>query len=599
MNKLLVFSLLLFLAGCSVEQPVDASDPQTSADWIARCHKMAAKSTTVAEQIGWKTNAYDHAEQAGLISQQEKVLPDQVLALARKTRNKEAFSWAIDNGAIPPTYYNDLKEYTSLRGVFRERVLEVRPGTLPTLMSLAVDINNVEFFDSHAAEMKTRGFEVQSPLDSTEFKMRYRRLIAEQLLLALEQEDADRIRFLVEMTPEVESANYLDEETADAMRASGDYVFSTLKDEELAVMMVNNHYAMNPIDFETQPFGEPFLQAFGQDPEYVIQTQGFETWHGRMSDIEVSFLLSNPEKAWDLLPKQYRDELSELSMKFKESDAPIRLIKHKESKAPLTQFEYNELISWALKHGNDEAFDFLSAEAGEMDVFHIDFAALALNQELFMLHAPKIMSRIYYTMDTNPRPDGTTLGRIKQAFGCGNEDAGLWIVYKYNLSEGWKKATNGQTLLMDVCAAGNLKAAKYLIENRGENVRDQTGHSELEISVFGSNRPTEGKMSAIFFAANSGNSELIRYLASKGASVNAYSNFRTTPLMHAVSAGHLDATKTLIELRANVNAQMSSSLNSIDLRAIGSYDEISTALQRARSTGNQEMIDLLIKAGAR
>lgn len=598
MNKIPVFFLLIYLVGCSVEQPADSADSKASAEWIAYCHKKAGKAAKVSEQIDWNIKAYNHAEEAGLLSPQEKALPNQVLEQARKTKNKEAFSWAIGKGAVPPMHYYDLKEYTSLRGIWRDAVLDAYPDTLPTFMSLAVDINNVEFFDRYADELKTRGFEVPSPMDTTEFKMRYRRLIAEQLLLALEKEDSERLRFLIEMTPKVQKVLYLDEETANAMRAAGTYVFDTLKDEELATLMVQTRYALNPIDFETLPFGEPFLQALREEPEYLIQTQGFETWDGRMSDAEAFFLTTMPEATWDLLHRQYMDELTELSMKLKDSDAAIRLIEHKKNKAPLTQADYTELISWALDHDNDSVFEYLSAETGELDVFNIDFAALANNQDLFMVYAPKIMMRIYYTMNTAPRPDGTTIGRIKQVFGSKNENAGLFLVYKYDLSDAWEKATNGQTLLMDVCDAGNLKAAKYLIENRGENPRAQTGYGDLQISLFGSSRPTEGKLSAMFFAAKSGNPELIRYLASKGADVNARSNFRTTPLMHAVSAGNLEAAQVLIELRANVNAQMNPNLNAVDLREIGSYDEISTALQRARSTRNQGMIDLLIKAGA-
>jgi ankyrin repeat protein len=202
-------------------------------------------------------------------------------------------------------------------------------------------------------------------------------------------------------------------------------------------------------------------------------------------------------------------------------------------------------------------------------------------------------------MNTAPRPDGTTIGRIKQAFGCANEDAGLWMVYKYDLSEAWVKATDGQTLLMDVCQAGNLKAARYLIEKGREDLHAKTGYSELQISIFGNNRPTEGKLSPIFFAAKSGNAELIRYLASKGAMVNARSNYGTTPLMHAVTAQHVNAVKMLIALKANVHAQMYNNLSARDMVDMGAIEEISTALSRARKTGNEEIIEILIKAGAR
>jgi len=598
MNKFSHLLLLSLLAGCSVEQPVDTSDTEASAKWIAHCHQKADEATDAAQRINWKIKAYTHAEQAGALSPQDKALPAQVLSFARKTKNKNAFCWALDQGALPPIHYYDLKEYTSLRGIWRDRVLALYPETLPVFMSLAIDINNVEFFNDHAAEQNNRGFEIKSPLETTEFKMRYHRFIGKQLILALKEQDADRIRFLIEMTPNIQNALYLDEETHTTMREAGAYVFYMLKDEDLAVMMVKNHYVLNPVDFETLPFGAPFLQAFRQVPADVIRTQGFETRNSRMSDTEAAFLTTLPEAAWDLLSEPHMAELMELSMKMKESDAAMRLIRHKENRTPLTQSDYNELINWAVNHENKTVFEYVKTEGGELNIYNIDLAALARNQELFMQHAPKILMRIYYTMDTAPRPDGTTIGRIKQAFGCGNEEAGLFLVQKYDLSAAWKKATNGQTLLMDVCHAGNLKAAKYLIETRGENLREKTGYSELQISIFGSTRPCEGKLSPIFFAAKSGNPGLIEYLISKGADVNARSNFKTTPLMHAVSAGNLAAAKILIDHRADVNATMSPNLNAVDLRTTGSYEDISTALRRARSTRNQAMMDLLQQAGA-
>jgi ankyrin repeat protein len=202
-------------------------------------------------------------------------------------------------------------------------------------------------------------------------------------------------------------------------------------------------------------------------------------------------------------------------------------------------------------------------------------------------------------MDTMAREDGVTLGRIKQAFGASNEDAGLYLVSKYDLIDEWEKANTGRTLLMDVCEAGNLKAARYLIENRKEDLHAETAYSANQVTVFGSSRPSEGKLTPLFFAAKSGNPELIKYLVSKGASVNSRSNYKTTPLMHAASAGQIETAKMLISLRADVNAQMSSNLSASDLGDMGSYENISTAYARARSSHNQEMMDLLKQAGAR
>jgi len=152
---------------------------------------------------------------------------------------------------------------------------------------------------------------------------------------------------------------------------------------------------------------------------------------------------------------------------------------------------------------------------------------------------------------------------------------------------------------MDICEAGNLKAARYLIEKRGENLHAQTGYSEMQITLMGQTKPKEGRLSPIFFAAKSGNSELIRYLHAKGANVNARSNYQTTPLMHAVSAGHLEAVKTLIALKADVNVRMNPAVESFDLRKMGAYEDICTAYRRAKSAGYDAILDVLIKAGAK
>lgn len=600
MRKISALSLLLLLAGCSVEKPLDASDPKASAKWVSHCHKQAVFFKEPEHQAQWYIEAYNHAEAAGILSTKEEAIPDLVKARAKESRTLDAFVWAMEHGATPPTHYTELMEYAKLRGVWKEQILARNPEAFPVLMSLALDFYDIQFFNAHAADQIARGFEVKSPMEKTEFKIRFRRFVGEELADALEKDDVDRIRELVPLTPKVLSENYLDARTRRTMQAAGNYVFTVLKDEQLAIQMLELRYAFNPIDFSTLPFGEEFLQAYRSDPEYVIRNQGLAEWDGPMTEAEAQFLTTLPESAWDQLANLHFEELLELSMKMKESDAALRLIAYKAKEQPLVQADYNELISWALKYSNKAVFDFAMAGSGELDIYNIDFASLALNQKLFQQYAMQIMKRIYYTMDTNPRPDGTTLGRIKQVFACGNENAGLYIVHnKYGLSESWVEATGGKTLLMEVCEAGNLRAARYLIEKRGEDVRVETGYSKLEISVFGNTRPKEGKLSPIFFAAKSGNPELIKYLVSKGANVNARSNFHTTPLMHAISAGHIDAVKMLISLRANVNAQMNSNLNSIDLREIGSYDEISTPYRRARNSHNQEMFDLLLQAGAR
>ncbi|MEA2067598.1 MAG: ankyrin repeat domain-containing protein, partial [Verrucomicrobiota bacterium] len=392
---------------------------------------------------------------------------------------------------------------------------------------------------------------------------------------------------------------YIDWKTKDCMRALGDHVFQKKADEVLACKLVELGYEYNRIDLADTPFGNAFTDALRANPDYAIRALKLDKWTDTLSDANAAFLLTLPGKALDSLHKLYVDEAIESCMENGHSAGALRFIQLRAERNPLNRGDYTELMTRALQYGNEAVFNYVMEHSEEMDLFSIDFSLLAKSQALFETFAPQIMGKVYRTMDTHPRSDGTTFGRINQVFANPNEKAGLYLVQKYDLSKAWVMATKGRTLLMDVCHAGNLEASRFLIERRDADIHAETGYSELEISIFGSNRPTEGKLSPIFFAAKGGDSELIEYLKSKGANVNARSNFGTTPLMHAVTAGHLEATKTLVALHANVNMQMNPSLNQIDLRAIGSYDEISNAYRRAQTGGNRQILELLKKAGAR
>lgn len=202
-------------------------------------------------------------------------------------------------------------------------------------------------------------------------------------------------------------------------------------------------------------------------------------------------------------------------------------------------------------------------------------------------------------MDQTPQNDGTTFGRIQNLLVSNHPESVLYVVQNYDFGDAWAEATDGRTLLMDVCEGGNLEAAKYLIQQKGANVHAQTGYIELKVSIFGRNKSKEGRLTPLFFAAKSGNSELIEYLASRLVNVNDRSSYGATPLMYAVDHEHLEATKTLIALGAKVNMAMNTNLTPMELVDLGRYDEISNAYRRAKKTGNQEILSVLKQAGAR
>ncbi len=595
--------LSLLMVGCSVEKPADASDPKVSAAWIKSTLKQAEKSTNAGLRSQLLISAYEHAEQMEFApeasAEQLRTVPKQVYALAMKSENLDDFRWALDQGIKIDVQYHELLKFWKLGPEWREFIVADHTTlALPIFMSHTADDYSVQFFDLHIDEFYKTGFKVKSPLEQTEFNIRFGSFIGELIGDAVEEKNRARLEFLIDHTPTLQSVVYIDLKMKNSMRALGDFVFHELKDEELACKLVSLGYELNRIDLSKLDFGNDFKNVLKADSDYAIHALRLSEWHGVLSTNDLDFILTLPVSAMKAIQKNHVDAILERSMEMKDTEATMRLIAMRSERYPPTRSTYTELINWALAYSNLTVFDYVMEQDEEMNIFSIDFGMLARNQELFLKYAPIIMQNVYYTMDTHPRKNGTTIGQIKEVFACANEDAGLYLVYKYNLAKAWVEATSGRTLLMDVCEAGNLKAARFLIEKRGAKIHAQTGYSELQISIFGSTRPTEGKLSPIFFAAKSGNPELIKYLVIKGADVNSRSNFGATPLMHAVSGGHVEAGKILISARANVHAKMDVRVSQSDMRGVGNIEEILTAYRRAKTLGNQEILDLLIKAGA-
>jgi hypothetical protein len=600
-------AILLFLTlfGCTVEKPEDASDAKASDAWIKSSLKKASKTPNADARIHALIGAYTDALQlqvleAGAHTTQLNAIPAQVYALSMQAGNLDTFKWAIDQGATVDTSYFELLKFWKLGTDWSSYIVGEYPEVaLPIFMSQAADTYNVKFFDEHIAAFKATGFKVKSPLEATEFNVRFCHFIAEEIDEALQDKNRERIEFLIDHMPDFPSVVFIDRKTKESMQTLGDYIFDELNDEALACKLVALGYDYNRVDLDQTGFSDAFTDILRKNPDYAIRFLKLEKWEGALSESVADFLFTLPNNALGKMHTLYIDETIQAAMKTGNSESAMRFIRLRAEQNPFNQGAYTELLNWALEYGDETVFDYVMENCEEMNLFSIDLALLAKNQKLFMQYAPQIMSKIYYSMDTHPRSDGTTLGQIDKVFACENEKAGLFIVHKYNLSRSWEKATKGRTLLMDVCHAGNLEAARYLIERRGADLHTETGYSELEISMFGRTRPTEGRLSPIFFAAKSGNSKLLQYLASKGADVNARSNFGTTPLMHAVSAGHLEASKTLIALGAFVNTEMDPRFNNTDLREVGSFDEISTAYRRAQTSGNTALLEVLKKAGAR
>lgn len=607
----------VFFAGCSrrLEPGVDA---KTDIAIVKSFLKKAKKTSNPKTQIKYFRLAYENAQQletnwpdaeavpAFLKKYEEKLgrIPGEVSGLSMQTRDLDTFKWAVSHSAKVGTQYEDLLKVWQMGKQWRDYFISEYPEiTLSIFMSKAVDESNEKFFNQYIEMFKADDYRLVFPLEKTEFNARFCRFFAQMIATAMQKEDMERIVYLLGYMPTADSFTHIDQKTKRTMQALGDYVCHELKDEALACQLVALGYDMNRVDVSKAGFGQDFAEALMADLEHAVtHVLKLNEWHGPLSIKETRFLLILPDSALRLVHKQHIDEAIETSIRNKDvknTRNALRLIKFREDIQPLTLHDYDQLLGWSLEYKNRDVFDYVQKKCTQIDIYRIDLADLAGNENLFRLHAPKVLKKIYKTMDRKPKADGTTLGRIDDLLISHNPEPVLYVVKKYDFEDEWMEVTTeGRTLLMAVCEGGNLEAAKYLIESKGADIHAQTSFFESTTSLFGRARVQEGKLSPIFFAAKSGNSELITYLASKGASVNSKSGLGATPLMHAVSENQLEATKTLISLGAQVNATMSS-MNPSDLASEGGYQAIATAYRRALQTGNKEILNLLIKAGAK
>jgi len=611
---LLLVAGSLFLAGCSKEP---AGEPTAKADLsaIKSAMKKARKSHDLQARIDSLRSAYENFQtleakwpsdekvQAFRQKQDDKVcqIPRQVYTLAMQTGDLDSFKWALARSVPIDTQYAELLKFWKLGGGWQDFILSKDPAALSIFMNMAIKENNVKFFDRHVGDFKATGYKVVFPLEKTEFNARFCRYIANKIDSAMRKNDTKRLGFLIDHMPPLAAVIHIDWKTKETMQELGPYVCMELKDEALACKLVELGYDMNRIDLAKTGFepGGPFFQALEAHPEYtVVHLLKLSEWVGTLSPEEAALATTLPSPALRLLHNLHLDEAIEASVKSADLENAVRLIQFREETRPLTRHDYDKLLGWSLESGNIAVFNYVKNQCKGMDIFSINLDQLAESPKLFAHYAPQILARIYPTMDKEPKSDGTTYGRLHTLFTGHHPDAVLYIVRKYDL-DGWTEATDGRTLLMDICQGGNLEAARYLVEHKDADIHAHTGYIELATSVFGRTRAKEGRLTPMFFAAKSGNSKLIRYLASRGATINARSAYGATPLMYAVDANHLEAAKTLIALGANVNARMNENLTSRELIDIGNYDEISTPYRRALKTGNEAMTRLLKEAGAR
>ncbi len=602
----LLLALPFFQTGCTdiSEPPTDA---QTALAQIKYSLRKASKTSNPKTRIQFLRHAYENNKRLETEwPDPEKVpaflkkygdelerIPEQVYELSMQTRDMDSFKWAFEHSNKDCTQYAELLKVWKMGKQWQDFFISKYPEkTLPIFMNEALDNYNIRFFNQYIGDFKASGYRLEFPLGETEFNVRFYRFFAKMIKTAMQKEDTERIGFLIDHMPESTSAPFIDPYTKKTMQELGDYICHELKDETLACELVELGYNMNRVDLAKTGFGRAFSKALEANPEHaIIHVLKLNEWHGALSAEETAFLLALPNPLLRLVHKQNIAEAIKTSIKNTNTNHAFRLIKIREEIEPLTPHDYDQLLGWSLEYKNRAVFDYVKREYANVNIYQLNLAQLAGNRNLFRQYAPKILKKIYRTMNKTPKSDGTTFGRIHDLLISHHPEAVLYVVKNHDLGDEWTEIMESRTLLMDVCEGGNLEAAKYLVERKGANVLAQTDYTEMIISLFGRSRAKEGRLTPMFFAAKSGNCELIEYLDSKRANVNDRSAFGATPLMYAVDNNQLEAVKTLISLGANVNATMDENL--------AASPELATAYRRAKRQGNEEVLTALKKAGAR
>ena len=529
-------------------------------------------------------------------------IPHDIYTLSLEARDLESFRWALRHSPNLDPQPSIFERIWYMGEEWRAMALiNFQEKALPVFIKKTIASHDVLFFNAHASAFLDYGASLETPLDTSEFNCDYTRFLAKEFDAAVKMNIGPRIDFLLEHTPSQDKTTVLDSRVGAIFRALGDYLFYDLKDEALAGKLLGLRYPLNKIELDKTGFGDGFMKRLKADAEYAVQVLGLDQWTGPLNKETVTFLVSLSTDELKVVDKNYVEEIIELCLRKSKTEMALRYIQFLEDSDSISPDRYKMLLDWSIKYGNTELFENIVEAYEETSLYEVELVQLATNYKMFVKYAPRILAYLSkYEITTEAGEKVTSKSAMDKVLASTNHAASVYLIKKYKLDrESQPDKNDGRTLLMNMCLAGNLPAVKHLVEVRKEDIHDRTPYSEMSQSLFGRSKPAEGNLSPIHFAAQSGNSELIKYLALKRVNVNSKTHYGVTPLMFAVSNGRLEATKMLISLRANVNATMDARFASLPMPESGTFEELSNAFRRANKYGHNEILTVLKEAGAK
>lgn len=594
---------IIVLAGCTPKKPLDTSNPSASLKWIEQTigtdNKSAKDAFTHALELK-KDHPNDETVSAFFAQNTEKLksIIDTTFHQSIASGDFKAFSWALEQNPNLKASNAELLSIWKKNPDWQKKSLDHFPNALSVFMFEAVKDMHIFFFDKHMAEFKATNYKLEPQQSQAEYEQNLIKLLGSEAQKSIRKKDTKRILILLSHIPSLKELKKTSPTAQKNIKAIADYALYTANDEQLIAGLVSRGYPLEGLELDKVDFNSALVKGLIADPKQATTFFGLDKATAPLTRTEASFLLKLPTQELTNLHPQHINEIIAMCMEAGGSEKALEFINLKNTISPLQKDDYIRLMTLAILHNDLKILPIAKKKAGNLQIQDLDLNLIAGNPRAFIKYAPAFLKNIEDSMELEPQKAGITLGKIKQILGNENQDAGLYIVKKYDLSERWLLTTNNRTLLMDACEMGNLDVVRYLIEKRGENLAATTRYSTPQTSLFGSAAASEGKLSAIFFAAQNGNPELIKYLVAKGANVNASSNFGATPLMFAASNGNLEGIKTLLSLHAKPNTEMKEEHRNNISENGQNYNQLKNAYQRALAGNYSEILQELKNAGA-